>query len=650
VLALLRTVRLAGAIATIATAGILVHLALRWTVPAATANLPLYIVLAAGGTPLVIGLAAKALRREFGSDLLAGISIVTAAILGEYLAGAIVVLMLSGGETLEAFAVSRASSVLQALARRMPSIAHRLVAPTPRNGEAEPAASRLEDTALDEVHVGDTVVVFPHEICPVDGLVVEGHGVMDESYLTGEPFMMPKVPGSEVFSGAINGEQAITLRAVRAAVDSRYARIMDVMRDSEQRRPHLRRLADALGARYTPAALAIAIIAWIWSGSPDRFLAVLVVATPCPLLIAIPVAIIGSISLAAKRGIVIRDPAILERIDRCRTIILDKTGTLTYGTPTLTDRLGAAAGDPRRVLQLTASLERYSKHPLAQAIVQTADRDGVPLIEPSSVREQPGRGLDGIVDGDRVRITGRRQAGAIAGTALPPAGPGLECVIFVNDAYAATYRFHDTARADSRSFISHLGPRHRLERVLLVSGDREAEVRYLADLVGIETVFAGRSPEEKVAITRAEAGRAPTLFIGDGINDAPALAAATVGLAFGHHSEITTEAAGAVIMDTSLERVDELFHIARRMRRVALESALGGMALSIAGMLAAAAGLLPPVSGAIAQEIIDLGAVLNALRCAVPGGALTDYSAPASQPAGAVAGTAAAARRAAEPG
>jgi len=617
--AILRRVRQSGWIALLAAAGIVVHLALRWTVDGASATLPLVVVLAGGGTPLVIGLALKALRRDFGSDLLAGVSIVTAAILGEYLAGAIVVLMLSGGETLEAFAVARASSVLQALARRMPSIAHRV------------QDARTEDVALDLIAVGDTVVVFPHEICPVDGVVTGGHGVMDESYLTGEPYAMPKAPGSEVFSGAVNGEQAIVLRATRAAVDSRYARIMNVMRDSEQRRPEMRRLGDVLGARYTPVALLLATAAWAWSGSPDRFLAVLVVATPCPLLIAIPVAIIGSISLAARRGIVIRDPAILERLDRCRTIILDKTGTLTYGTPALTERLGAGSIDPQRVLQLTASLERYSKHPLAHAIVGEAERDGLALLEPSCVREQPGEGLDGLVDGARVRIAGRRYAEAL-GAATPPSAAGLECFIFVDGCHAATYRFRDTARADSRSFISHLGPSHNLERVLLVSGDRESEVRYLADLVGIETVFAGRSPEDKVAITREESRRAPTLFIGDGINDAPALAAATVGLAFGHHSEITSEAAGAVIMDTSLERVDELFHIARRMRRIALESAVGGMALSIVGMLAAFAGLLPPVSGAIVQEIIDLGAVLNALRGAVPGGALTDY--PAAGPPG----------------
>ena len=606
----------ASAIAALAIAGILTHLALRWSsdVSSAARALPLYLVLVAGGVPLVLSLTLKLVRREFGADLLAGISIVAAVLLQEYLAGALVVLMLSGGEALEAFALGRASSVLQALARRMPLVAHRRT------------NHQLADVQLGDVRIGDELIVYPHEICPVDGVIVEGHGVMDESYLTGEPFQMPKAPGSEVFSGAINGEHALTLRATRLPIDSRYARIMGVMRDSEQRRPQLRRLGDQLGAWYTPVALGLGIGAWVWSGEPIRFLAVLVVATPCPLLIGIPVAIIGAISLAAKRSIIIRDPAVLERIDRCRTIVLDKTGTLTYGEPTLTDRFTEPDTDDALVLRMTASLERYSKHPLAKPILETARREHVGLVDATEVRERPGEGLEGQVEGRHVQVIGRRQAEAMGrGNALPPVSTGLECVILLDGQYAATYRFHDAPRADSRSFITHLRPQHQLDRILLVSGDREAEVRYLADRVGIEEVYAGQTPEQKVAITRAETQRAPTLFIGDGINDAPALLTATVGLAFGHQSEITTEAAGAVIMDTSLKRVDELFHLARRMRQIALQSAIGGMALSVVGMFIAFGGWLPPVAGAVFQEVIDLAAVLNALRASVPGGELSDY-------------------------
>ena len=364
----------------------------------------------------------------------------------------------------------------------------------------------------------------------------------------------------------------------------------------------------------------------MWSGDPVRFLAVLVVATPCPLLIAIPVAIIGAISLAAKRSIIIRDPAVLERIDRCRTIILDKTGTLTYGEPTLTDRFTVPKSEDEIVLRLAAGLERYSKHPLSRPILDAAKQQNLIVPEPTEVRERPGEGLEGEVAGHHVRIVGRRQAAAAGhSAALPPESTGLECVILVDGRYSATYRFHDAPREDSRSFINHLGPQHRLERILLVSGDRESEVRYLAKRVGISEVSAAQSPEDKVAITRRETSRAPTLFIGDGINDAPALVTATVGLAFGHQSEITTEAAGAVILDTSLKRVDELFHLSRRMRRIALQSAIGGMVLSMVGMVIAFAGWLPPVAGAVFQEVIDLAAVLNALRAATPGGELSDY-------------------------
>jgi cation transport ATPase len=293
--------------------GIALHLLLRYGGHSEphTYQIPLWIVLAFGGIPVCAELLTKLVKREFGSDLLAGISIVTAALLGEYLAGSLVVLMLSGGEALESFAVRSASSVLRALAQRLPSLAHRR-----QDGP-------VVDVPLSEVVVGDTLIIFPHEICPVDGVVVEGRGVMDESFLTGEPFQMSKTPGSEVISGAINGESALTIRAIRPAADSRYAKIMQVMRSAEQNRPRMRRLGDTLGAFYAPLAVLIALAAWVISGQSNRFLAVLVVATPCPLLIAIPVAIIGAISLCARRGIIVKNPIALEAIATCRTAIFD---------------------------------------------------------------------------------------------------------------------------------------------------------------------------------------------------------------------------------------------------------------------------------------------------------------------------------------
>ncbi len=482
-------------IAAVALVAVALHLVLRFVLATEDTllgikwpTIPLLVALVVGGIPLVGGLVARLARFEFSSDLLAGISIVTAVVLGEYLAGTLVVLMLSGGQALEAYAVRKASSALLALARRMPSQAHRK-----QDGS-------VAEIPLEDVSVGDLLVVLPHETCPVDAIVVEGHSTMDESYLTGEPYVLSKAAGSAVMSGAINGDGALTIRAEKAAVDSRYAKIMQVMRESEQRRPRLRRLGDRIGAIYTPLAIAIALLAWAASSDAQRFLAVLVVATPCPLLIGIPVAIIGSVSLAARRGIVIKDPAVLE-------------GTLRY-------------------------------------------------------RDEP--------------------------------------------------------RAEGNAFIQHLKPRHRLERILLVSGDRESEVRYLAEIIGINEVFASQSPEQKLSLVREETRKAATIFVGDGINDAPALTAATVGVAFGKASDVTAQAAGAVILESSLVRVDELLHIGRRMRSIALQTAIGGMTLSVAGMFLAAAGYLPPVAGAVTQEVIDVLAVLNGLRASLTPRALTD--------------------------
>jgi heavy metal translocating P-type ATPase len=586
-------------------------------------ELPSIAALVFGGTPLVLDLLTKLFRAEFGSDLLAGISIVTSVILGEFLAGSLVVLMLSGGEAIEAYAVRSASSVLEALASRVPSVAHRKL------------DGQVADVRLDDVSVGDTLVIFPHEICPVDGTVTEGHGVMDESYLTGEPYMMSKTPGSEVLSGAINGVTALTITAGKLAVDSRYAKIMQVMRASEQRRPRLRRLGDQLGAFYTPLAVAIALAAWAASGEAIRFLAVLVVATPCPLLIAIPVTIIGAISLAARRGIIIKDPAVLEKIDTCRIAIFDKTGTLTYGQPQLTQLIAARGFSDQEILTLVASLERYSKHPLSGAILDAGRAAGLQLLDAAEVEERPGEGLRGTVKGLRILITNHRKlalrhpelaqeirnSNSDAGHSTG----GLECAVVIDNHYAGTFRFRDQPRSEGAPFIRHLGPKHHLDKLMLVSGDRESEVRYLAEEVGITDMHFGQSPEQKLALVRAETERANTVFLGDGINDAPAMTAATVGIAFGQNSDITAEAAGAVIMETSLKKVDEFLHISRRMRSVALQCAVGGMALSLVGMLLAATGYLPPVAGAIAQEVIDVFAVVNALRVAIPPKALSDY-------------------------
>lgn len=593
-----------GYIAILAIICITIHVILRFLLPE-YAEYPLYITLAVGGGILVFGLLGKLIHLEFGSDLLAGLSIVTAVLLGEYLAGSLVVLMLSGGETLENYAIKRASKMLEVLAKRAPTIAHRK-----ENGV-------IQEISIDKIAVGDTIEIYPHEICPVDGEVIQGNGVMDESYLTGEPFLISKAPGSNVMSGSINGDVSLTIKASKLAQDSRYAKIMQVMSESEQKRPHIRRLADQLGAWYTPLAVIIALLAWWFSGEAVRFLAVLVIATPCPLLIAIPVAIIGSISLCAQRGILIKNPVVLEQVDQCKTMIFDKTGTLTYGTPSLTEQSVYDQLSQNDILKLAASMERYSKHPLASAILKKAEEKQIKLLDAQKIAEPKGAGLTGLVDGHEVVITSRKgliKLGLEKEVAKLPQGVGLECVIVIDNHLAAHYRFRDSPRADSESFIEHLPLKHGFKKIMIVSGDREEEVKYLADAVGIANVYAGKSPEEKVSIVTEETKKAKTAYLGDGINDAPALLASTVGIAFGRNSDITAEAAGAVVMDSSLETVDEFLHISKRMRDIGLQSALGGMALSIVGMLIAAFGFLPPVAGAISQEVIDVFAILNALR------------------------------------
>lgn len=569
------------------------------------------------GIPLTVELIWQLAKGNFSVDILAFLSIVSAVALRQYWVAAIVILMLSGGKALEEYSTRRASSVLRALARRMPQIAHRIA-----------SEDRLEDISIEAVAVGDKLAIYPHELCPVDGVVIDGLGTMDESYLTGEPFLIAKAPGATVLSGSINGDAALRIQATNVASESRYAKIVEVLHASEENRPRIRRLGDRLGAFYTPGAIAIASMSWWLSGDPDRFLAVLVIATPCPLLLAIPVAIIGAVSVAARRGIVVKDPSILEKLDSCRTLIVDKTGTLTYGKPSLRDVVAAGRWTRRQLIQLAASLEKFSKHPLSSAMLQAAEDERIPLINPRDVSESPGHGLMGDIDGLRITLTGRGKIPASMQDQLADVEPGLECVMLINNQLAGLMRFHDQPRGESKPFLSHVESHHGIEQIVLLSGDRQAEVSFFAAGMGIEHVHGGKSPEEKVAIVRELTSRRKTLYLGDGINDAPAMMNATVGIALGVNSDITSEAAGAVILQSSLASVDELIHIGQRMRRIALTSAIGGMLLSVIGMGAGALGFLAPIEGAILQEVIDLLSILNSLRMILPVKQIGDFTVP----------------------
>ncbi len=575
------------------------------------------VAIAGASIPLLISLTQQVLKANFSVDILALLSIVTSIILGQYWVAAIVVLMLSGGQALEAYATGRASSVLSALAKRMPQTAHRA-------GELD------SNVPIDEIAIDDQLLIYPHEICPVDGLVVSGQGSMDESYLTGEPFLIAKAPGATVLSGSINGNAALTIRATKRASDSRYAKIVEVLHASEENRPRIQRLGDRLGSWYTPIAVLIALASWFFSGQSERFLAVLVIATPCPLLISIPVAIIGAISVGARFGIIIKDPSILEKMETCHVLIVDKTGTLTYGKPSLTkiEQFGNISRE--LALQFVASLERYSKHPLASAVLAAANAEGLSLLEVEDVSEAPGAGLSGHVRGRLVAVTGRGKLPKELVTMMPPVAPGLECVLLVDGKLRGVFHFQDEPRRETKSFLRHLGTKHSIEEVILLSGDRPAEVAFFAAGMGITEAYGGKSPEEKVMFVREKTQRSPTLYLGDGINDAPAMMAATAGIALGVNSDITSEAAGAVILQSSLTSVDELIHIGRRMRGIALTSAVGGMGLSLIGMGAAALGLISPIQGAIAQELIDLLSILNSLRMILPTGSLSDFQVPAA--------------------
>lgn len=584
---------------------------------ARSSGLILVVAVAVAAVPLTVELVRQIARRNFSVDILAFLSIITALALVQFWVAAVVVLMLSGGKALEEYATRRASSVLSALARRMPQIAHRV-----ETGDS------VVDLPVEIIAVGETLIVYPHELCPVDGVVIGGTGTMDESYLTGEPFLIAKAPGATVLSGAINGDAALTIRASRPASDSRYAKIVEVLHESEENRPNIRRLGDRLGVWYTPVATAIAALSWILSGEPERFLAVVVIATPCPLLLAIPVAIIGAISVGARRGIVIKDPSILEKIDSCRTLIVDKTGTLTYGKPSLTDVICLNGWNRRTLLQFAASLERYSKHPLASAVLSSAAEDRIPVFTPQDVSESPGRGLTGHIEGHTITLTGRGKLPPEISRTLSDFATGLECVILIDGKLAGLMRFHDQPRHESKPFLSHIESHHGYSQIVLLSGDRPSEVSFFAAGMGISEVYGGKSPEEKVAIVRDMTAQRQTLYLGDGINDAPAMMNATAGIALGVNSDITSEAAGAVILQSSLASVDELIHIGTRMRRIALTSAVGGMLLSVVGMGAGAFGYLAPIEGAILQEFIDLVSILNSLRMILPTGPLSDFKLP----------------------
>ena len=563
--------------------------------------------------PLAIAVGREIRRGTLGVDLIALLAMVGALALEQYLAGAIIGLMLSGGQALETFAAGRARRELSALLERAPRIVHRY-----ENGQ-------ITAPALAEVRIGDRLLVKPGEIVPVDGLVDAASAVVDESPITGESRPVQRGLGDTVRSGSVNAGAPFDLRAVATAAESTYAGIVRLVEEAQASKAPFVRLADRYAVVFLPLTLAVAGGAWLLSGDPLRALAVLVIATPCPLILAAPVAIVAGLSRAAARGVLIKGGAPLEALAQSPVLLLDKTGTITTGVPAVSDVRPFDTRTADEILALAASLDQVSPHVFAAPLVQAARRRSLPLELPREVEESFGFGIRGVVADHRVALgrldwvaSGWRGSSAAAGVRHARRRNAIEgsssVWVTIDGELAAAIILHDPIRPDSREAVRALR-RAGIERVVLVTGDHPDVAETVAAGIGADLVLAERTPAEKVDAVHAERARGRVIMVGDGVNDAPALAAADVGVAMGARgATASAEAADVVITVDRLDRLGEAMAIARRARRIALQSVAAGMGLSLAGMAAAALGHLPPVAGAFLQEAIDVAVILNALR------------------------------------
>ncbi|WP_167097919.1 heavy metal translocating P-type ATPase [Mycobacterium sp. DL592] len=544
---------------------------------------------------------------RLGVDILAVLSLAGALAVGEYLAGALVGVMLATGQALDAAAERRATKDLRALLDRVPHTARR------RNGDD------VEVVGLDAIVVDDIIIVGPGEVLPVDGLVLSEYAVLDESALTGEAAHVRREQGEPLCSGVVNAGGGLELRASATAADSTYAGIVALAKQAAAESAPVVRIADRVAVWFVPAALVLAGLAWLFSGSPERAVAVLVVATPCPLLLAAPVAIVSGLSRTSRIGVLVRGGGALETLGRASTLVLDKTGTLTSGRPRGTDVAVAAGWAVDDVLRLAASADQLSPHVLAAAIVGEARLRGLALSVPSLVSEEAGTGVSAIVEGRRV-VVGNLDldedlpewaAAVLSRASLDGA---VVAWVRVDDDLAGAILLTDPLRPDAPRTLRRLRAAG-ITRLVMLTGDRPAPARQIGTVLGLDEVAAQQTPADKVARVRAERAKAVTAMVGDGVNDAPALAAADVGIAMGARgSTASSEAADIVLTADRLDRLADAKLIARRSRRIAVQSAVVGMGLSLVAMGFAAAGLLPPAAGALLQEGIDLAVILNALR------------------------------------
>jgi heavy metal translocating P-type ATPase len=545
---------------------------------------------------------------HLGVDIIALLALIGALSVSEFLAAAVVSVMLSTGGAIEMWAAGQARRDLRALLERAPHYAH-----LHRDGE-------LVTLDLVEVVPGDLLMVATGELVPVDGMIASDSATLDESALTGESLPIERVRGENVRSGSLNAGAPFDMRATTTSADSTYSGIVRLVREAESSQPPFVRLADRYALGFLALTLVGAALAWMLGGA-DRAVAVLVVATPCPLILAAPAAFVSGLSRAARRGIVVKGGAVLERLAQCTTVLMDKTGTLTQGRPKVVDVVTTGVIGPDEILSAAASLDQMSPHVLASAIVRAAVEKGLTLVVPCDVSEVLGEGISGTVDGRRVSVGHAAWSDVLATpawakTALRRArlDGSLTVVVSLDGEPAGVLVFEDPLRIEAPRTIRALR-RNGVSRIVMVSGDRAEVAETVGALIGVDDVLAERTPAEKLDIVRIESAAAPTIMIGDGINDAPALALADVGVAMGTRgTSAATEAADVVLTNDTIDRLSEAIILAKRTVRIARQSVIAGMAMSLMAMTAAAAGLLPTVEGAVLQEVIDVVAILNALR------------------------------------
>jgi heavy metal translocating P-type ATPase len=542
------------------------------------------------------------------------VSMSAALALGQPLAGAVVALMYSGGNVLEDIAVARAEHDLRALVDRAPREAHRRI------------DDHIEEVAVSAVAVGDRLLVRAGEIIPVDGVVVANTATVDESALTGEPIPAIKGRGAAILSGSLNVGEAFELTVTAAAGESTYAGIVRMVTAAQTAKAPFVRLADRYALIFLPVTLALSFAAWLISGDLIRSLAVLVAATPCPLILAAPVAFIAGVAQAARRGILVKGGGPLEALARAHTVLFDKTGTLTVGGARLLSVEAAPGESVDEVLMLGASLEQASHHVLAGAIVRAGVERGYALKVPEQVLESMGSGLSGMIEGRRISagsrdlIYGTAHVTDWASRAIRRASWRSALVVFVavEGRPIGALLLADELRSDTPRAIRMLREAG-VARMVMVTGDHAAAAHAIGAALDLDAVLADRVPSDKVDAVRSEQQLYPTIMVGDGINDAPALASADVGIALGARgASASSEAADVVILADRLDRVGEAIVIAQRARRIAIESIMAGMGLSLLAMLAASLGWLQPVPAAIVQEVIDVAVILNALRALTP--------------------------------